>query len=88
MNAAEEWREKGNAAFNAGRYRQAVQCYTNAIEQDATNRLLFSNRSRAYLKLGLYEQARLDARVCIDIDPRWSRVGAAPHANPRTANPA
>jgi Flp pilus assembly protein TadD len=38
---------KGNAAFQSGRHEEAVQHFTEAIEMDPQNHVLYSNRSAA-----------------------------------------
>lgn len=69
--AAQEYREKGNAFLKAKDYTRAVEFYSRAIDLEVRNRVLYSNRSRAYLRLERFEDAQLDARICIDLDPTW-----------------
>ena len=38
---------KGNAAFSAGAFEEAISFFTSAIELDPTNHVLYSNRSAA-----------------------------------------
>lgn len=73
MSDPEQWKEKGNAAFQAAEYLKAVQYYTQGIELEPTNRALFSNRSAAYLKIEDYAKAKLDAKICIDLDRTWPK---------------
>lgn len=75
-SAADEWKEKGNAAFQAGDFQKAVDFYTNGVELEPRNRALFSNRSAAYLKIEDYAKAKLDARICIDLDKSWPKVSS------------
>lgn len=42
---------KGNAAFAAGDFDKAIEHFTAGIEVDATNHVLFSNRSAAQVHL-------------------------------------
>mmetsp|Transcript_21462 Transcript_21462/g.53555 ORF Transcript_21462/g.53555 Transcript_21462/m.53555 type:complete len:470 (+) Transcript_21462:22-1431(+) len=78
---AEEWKARGNAAFKEGRYQAAVEHFTSAIGCDATNAVLFSNRSGAHASLGAYAEALADAEKAISLRPDWSkgysRKGAA-----------
>ena len=77
-----EWKEKGNAAFKAGDYSAAVQCYSKAIEsvkENAQNgeiklEVLYSNRSAAYVKYGKPEEALKDAEECLKISPHWGKA--------------
>ncbi|KAI0558117.1 Chaperone J-domain containing protein [Gracilaria domingensis] len=68
-----EFKERGNEQYQACNYNSAVELYTAGIEQEPTNAALFSNRSAAYLKLHAYDKARLDADMCIQLDPKWSK---------------
>ena len=42
---------KGNAAFSAGNYEEAIQHFTAAIEKDPSNHVLYSNRSASHVRL-------------------------------------
>lgn len=74
-------KEQGNAALQAGKFDEAIDCYTKAINLDASNHVLFSNRSAAYHKAGRLDEALADADQTIKINPTWpkgySRRGAA-----------
>jgi len=60
---------------------KAIECFTKAILLDASNHILYSNRSGAYLAQGNAEDAVSDARECVKLSPQWakgySRLGAA-----------
>jgi stress-induced-phosphoprotein 1 len=77
-------KEKGNAALTAGRNDEAIEAYSQAINLDNTNHVLFSNRSAAYLKAGKYQLALEDAEKTVQLNPTWakgySRKGASLHA--------
>ena len=47
--------------------------YTQAVAGDESDHTLFSNRSAAYLALGLYEQALWDANKCTTLKPDWAK---------------
>lgn len=64
-------KDKGNDAFSAGNYTDAVNFYTKAIEIDSGNHVLYSNRSAAYAKAGKYDEALKDANKVLDINPTW-----------------
>lgn len=78
---ADDLKAKGNAAFSAGNYEEAVKFFTQAIEVDPTNHVLYSNRSAAEVSLMHYAKALKDAKKCVELKPDWpkgySRLGAA-----------
>ena len=51
---ADDLKQQGNAAYNAGDFELAVVKFTEAIVADHYNHLLYSNRSAALLKLEYY----------------------------------
>jgi len=69
----EGWKADGNAKFADGDYHAAIACYTSAIELAPSTPALFSNRSAAYAKLEQYDKAKLDAAMCIELDPKWAK---------------
>eukprot|EP00927_Polykrikos_kofoidii_P009782 TRINITY_DN140_c0_g1_i6.p1 TRINITY_DN140_c0_g1~~TRINITY_DN140_c0_g1_i6.p1 ORF type:complete len:770 (-),score=183.36 TRINITY_DN140_c0_g1_i6:158-2467(-) len=79
--AAEELKNEGNALFQSGDTLGALKKFTEAIEMDGNNHVLFSNRSGANLKLLRTRDAVADAQRCTAIKPDWgkgwSRLGAA-----------
>jgi DnaJ homolog subfamily C member 8 len=82
---AEAFKADGNALLAEGKYREAVEMYSRAIELDPDNAVYYSNRSAAYLALGDERGSALrDAEKCIALKPEWwkgySRKGAAEHA--------
>lgn len=48
--------------------------YTEAINLDSTNAVLYSNRSAAYAKDEQYELALADATKAIELKPDWSKA--------------
>ncbi|KAJ8429848.1 hypothetical protein Cgig2_011846 [Carnegiea gigantea] len=78
---AEEAKAKGNAAFAAGNYTEAIKHFTEAIILAPTNHVLYSNRSAAYASIHNYSDALSDAKKTVDLKPDWSkgysRLGAA-----------
>ncbi|XP_076914856.1 hsp70-Hsp90 organizing protein 3-like [Bidens hawaiensis] len=80
---ADEAKAKGNAAFSSGNYTAAIQHFTDAINLNPTNHVLYSNRSAAYASLNQFSDALTDALKTVDLKPDWSkgysRLGAAHH---------
>ncbi|KAI9505125.1 Hsp90 cochaperone [Coemansia spiralis] len=81
MSSANELKTKGNEAFSAGNHDEAIKLFTQAIELDPANHVLYSNRSASYSSLKRYDEALKDAEKTIEIKPDWakgySRKGAA-----------
>lgn len=81
--SAEELKAQGNQAFAAKNYVEAISFFTKAIQIDAQNHVLFSNRSACYAELHKYKDALEDAEKCIRLKPDWVkgfiRRGAALH---------
>ncbi|XP_006358357.1 hsp70-Hsp90 organizing protein 3-like [Solanum tuberosum] len=79
--AAEESKSKGNAAFAAGNFTDAVRHFTEAINLSPNNHVLYSNRSAVYASLNKFSEALIDAEKTVELKPDWSkgysRVGAA-----------
>ncbi|XP_059276018.1 hsp70-Hsp90 organizing protein 2-like [Lycium ferocissimum] len=78
---ADEAKAKGNAAFSSGNFTEAITHFTEAINLNPTNHVLYSNRSAAYASLAQYSNALTDAQKTVDLKPDWakgySRLGAA-----------
>ncbi|CAH0490645.1 unnamed protein product [Peronospora farinosa] len=91
--AADQAKDRGNRAFSAGLYTDAVACFSEAlaIAPSASNaHVFYSNRSAAQLKLHKAEEALKDADQCISLKPNWpkgySRRGSALYALHRYAD--
>ncbi|KAK8221325.1 hypothetical protein IWZ01DRAFT_37244 [Phyllosticta capitalensis] len=71
-------KEEGNKAFKAGKYQEAVDTYSKALEVDpankGTNSKILQNRARCYLKLKKYEQAADDASRAFELDPSYVKA--------------
>ena len=73
MADAEALKKQGNNAFVAKQYTEAESYYTRAIELDASNHILFGNRSATRLHLGKYQVALADADEAIRLEPNWTK---------------
>jgi stress-induced-phosphoprotein 1 len=84
MSSAEDFKAQGNAALQAKKFTEAIECYTKAINLDGSNEIYYSNRSAAYLSMGDAQNALNDANACIGLNPDftkgYSRKGSALHA--------
>lgn len=58
---ATEFKNKGNEAFKAQKYEEAIELFTKAIENNPNDHVFFSNRSGAYLNNGDHGKALEDA---------------------------
>ncbi|XP_057670576.1 stress-induced-phosphoprotein 1 [Diorhabda carinulata] len=67
-------KDKGNAALSANKIEEALKYYTEAINLDPQNAVLYSNRSAAYAKASQYDLALKDAEKAVEIKPDWSKA--------------
>ena len=67
--------EEGSRAIKRGDFARAIQMYSDALELDPHNHLIFSNRSVAYVKTKQFELALQDARKAKSLKPAWAKVG-------------
>ncbi|KAI2819809.1 hypothetical protein CBS115989_4167 [Aspergillus niger] len=78
---ADALKAEGNKAFSAKDYATAVEKFTQAIEIEPSNHILYSNRSAVYSAQSQYEKALEDANKATDLKADWSkgwlRKGAA-----------
>jgi len=51
-----------------------LKCYSEAIDLDPENHILYSNRSAACCKANKYEEALSDAEKVISLKPDWAKV--------------
>ena len=68
------FKDKGNDYYKAGKYDQAITCYTKGIECDPKNALLPANRAMAFLKKGDFKGAEKDCDVALSIDPTYVKA--------------
>lgn len=68
-------REKtlGNECFTAKNYHEAVKHFTNAIDLNPDDHVFYSNRSACYANLEEYDKALVDAQICVDLKPDWTK---------------
>lgn len=62
-------KQKGNEAFTAKRYTEAIEHYTRAIECNPKDHIFYSNRAASYLELKKYSEALVDATKTVELKP-------------------
>jgi len=65
--AAEQLKNQGNAHFKNGDYEAAETLYSQAIQKNSKNPLLFTNRANARLKLEKWEGVINDCLASIEL---------------------
>ncbi|MCJ1396216.1 Hsp90 cochaperone [Xylographa bjoerkii] len=80
---ADALKAEGNKAFAAKNFDEAVTKFTQAIELEPENHVLYSNRSGAYASLKNFDRALEDANKTTELRPDWAkgwgRKGSALH---------
>ena len=74
METAKDWKDKGNALVKEKKYKEALDCYTKAIEIDPKDPILYSNRSAMHLNLSEFDQALADAEKAISIKSDYAKA--------------
>lgn len=70
----EKVRQSNEACQNAD-FQRAIRLYTEALDLDPANHILYSNRSAAHVKLKDFERALTDAIKARELNPKWPKVG-------------
>ena len=65
---------QGNEKFNEGKYQSAYDLYTQAIELNPRNHLLYSNRGAALIRMQRFREAIDDLEKCIQINPYFRKA--------------
>lgn len=80
--AIESLKDQGNSAFAVGNITEAVEYYTEGLKlaqtlDNSKGRIvaLLTNRTQALYKLHRYDEALDDARLSVQYDPYWFKVG-------------
>ena len=70
----EKAKEAGREAFQAGRFNEAAELYTQALAVDPENIevavTLYTNRATAHFKCSAYKQAVEDCKLALGVQPR------------------
>ncbi|KAL4622315.1 serine/threonine-protein phosphatase 5 isoform X2 [Castanea sativa] len=73
ISHAEEIKVLANEAFQARKYAQAIDLYTQAIELNSQNAVYWANRAFAHIKREEYGSAIQDASKAVEVDPKYSK---------------
>ncbi|KAG0270703.1 Hsp90 cochaperone [Actinomortierella ambigua] len=71
--SAEEFKQQGNKLFLAKDYSAAIDAFSKAIELDASNHVLYSNRSACYASLREYQKALEDGEKTVSLNASWAK---------------
>jgi tetratricopeptide (TPR) repeat protein len=67
--SAEDYKARGNEAYHAKNFSEAVKWYSEAIAAEPRNAIFWNNRAAAYLELKKYEEAANDAEKSAILSP-------------------
>lgn len=73
MDKVATLKDKGNECLAANRLDEAIKHYSDAIELDESNHVLYSNRSAAYAKAGKYDLSLTDGEKTVELNPTWAK---------------
>lgn len=76
VSEAESFKKQGNAYFTFGCYAQATIMYSDAIELQPHNSILYCNRAMAYLKQDMADLALADANRSLEIESSVDNIKA------------
>jgi tetratricopeptide (TPR) repeat protein len=65
-NKALALKDEGNKMMNEGKFKKAIKCYTDAIEEFRSLMILYTNRALAYIRVEEYENAIADCNKVIE----------------------
>ena len=71
IKTANEWKEKGNSLVKEKKYKEALDCYSKAIEYNPKEPILYSNRSAMHSNLSEFELALKDAEKAMELKPDY-----------------
>lgn len=74
----ERMKQEGNAAFKAGRFQEAIDTYTQALEVDPsnknTNSKILQNRALCHTRQKSWRLAIADAEKALELDPTYTKA--------------
>lgn len=72
--AADSFKNQGNDHMKQDKFKEAYDCYTQAINLDDNTAIYYSNRAAASSKLGDHQAALHDCQEAVEIDPSYSKA--------------
>ena len=63
-------KEKGNEEYKKKNYQIAISFYTDAINNDPNQDILFSNRALCLIAQNRQKQAIKDLKMCLSLNPK------------------
>ncbi len=66
-------KELGTKAFQAKNFPEAINHFTQAINEAPHDHTLYSNRSACYYNINDFPKARDDGEKCIQIKSDWGK---------------
>jgi DnaJ family protein C protein 7 len=74
----ERTKEEGNALFKTGKYQEAINVYSQALQIDPSNRVtnskILQNRALCYIKVKDYKPAIADSTRALELDPSYTKA--------------
>ncbi|XP_039107896.1 mitochondrial import receptor subunit TOM70 isoform X2 [Hyaena hyaena] len=79
LDRAQAAKNKGNKYFKAGKYEQAIQCYTEAIslcpiEKNADLSTFYQNRAAAFEQLQKWKEVAQDCTKAVELNPKYVKA--------------
>ncbi|KAI4490062.1 PREDICTED: dnaJ homolog subfamily C member 7 [Polistes canadensis] len=71
---AEAKKEIANQYYSLKQYKKALTGYNEVIEMCSDEPRYYGNRAACYMMLGLYRNALVDAKKCIELDPLFLKA--------------
>lgn len=71
-----EAKERGNTAFREGNFPLAIQEYEEACKRDPKNAAYHNNLAAAYLKMGVFNDAKREVELSLELDRTYVKAWA------------
>ena len=65
----DELKDQGNQFFKNRRYKEALECYNQALQIDPQNVTLYNNRGSCFLHLGMHSELKSNSDSALVLDP-------------------